>query len=130
MLGGRVSGFFGDIPGLIGQIQGGKLRPLGIAAPRRSAALPDVPTLEEQGIRGVESNNWYAVFVPARTPQARIEQLNAAIRKVLTSEPYRTQLIAAGADPMPSTPGELAALVRDDTAKWDKLIRAKNIKDE
>jgi tripartite-type tricarboxylate transporter receptor subunit TctC len=130
LLGGQVSGFFGDIPGLIGQIKGGKLKPLGIAAPKRSAALPDVPTLEEQGIKGVESNNWYAVFVPAKTPQARVDQLNEAIRKVLTSEPYRTQLIESGAEPMPSTPAELAALVRDDTAKWGKLIREKNIKDE
>lgn len=83
LLGGEVSGFFGDIPGLIGQVKAGKLKPLGIAAPTRHAALPDVPTLEEQGIKGVETNNWYAVFVPVRTPQARVDELNAAIRKVL-----------------------------------------------
>jgi len=130
VMGGQVAGFFGDIPGVIGNIKGGKLKPLGIAAPRRSSALPDVPTLEEQGIKGVESNNWYALFAPAKTPQAKIDELNAAVRKVLTSEPYRTRLSESGAEPRPSTPAELAALVNADTAKWGKIIKEKGIKDE
>jgi tripartite-type tricarboxylate transporter receptor subunit TctC len=83
VMGGQVSGFFGDIPGLIGFIKGGRLKPLGIAAPTRHPLLPDVRTLDEQGIHGVESNNWYALFAPAKTPPARIEQLNAAVRRVL-----------------------------------------------
>lgn len=130
VMGGQVSGFFGDIPGLIGFVKGGKLKALGIAAPKRSPALPDVPTLDEQGIHGVESNNWYALFAPAKTPQARIDELNAAVRRVLTSEPYRTRLLESGAEPKPGSPAELAALVKSDTAKWGKIIREKNIKDE
>jgi tripartite-type tricarboxylate transporter receptor subunit TctC len=130
VMGGQVAGFFGDIPGLIGQVKAGKLKPLGIAAPKRSGALPDVPTLEEQGIMGVESNNWYALFVPAKTPGARVDELNAAVRKVLTSEPYRTRLAESGAEPKPSTPAELAALVTADTAKWGKIIKEKGIRDE
>jgi len=130
VMGGQVAGFFGDIPGLIGQVKAGKLKPLGIAAPKRSSALPDVPTLEEQGIKGVESNNWYALFAPSRTPTARIDELNAAVRKVLTSEPYRTRLAESGADPKPSTPAELAAIVSADTAKWGRIIKEKGIKDD
>ena len=130
VMGGQVTAFFGDIPGLIGHIKNGKLKPLGIAAPKRSTALPDVPTLDEQGIHGVESNNWYALFVPAQTPQARIDQLNAAVRKVLTSEPFRTRLLESGTEPAPSSPAELETLVKNDTAKWSKLIKEKNIKDE
>jgi len=130
VMGGQVAGFFGDIPGVIGNIKGGKLKPLGIAAPKRSGALPDVPTLEEQGIKGVESNNWYALYAPAKTPQAKIDELNAAMRKVLTSEPYRTRLLESGAEPRPSTPAELSALATSDSAKWGKLIREKGIKDE
>jgi tripartite-type tricarboxylate transporter receptor subunit TctC len=130
VMGGQVTAFFGDIPGLIGHIKNGKLKPLGIAAPKRSTALPDVPTLDEQGIHGVESNNWYALFVPAQTPTARIDQLNAAVRKVLTSEPFRTRLLESGTEPAPGSPAELATLVRNDTAKWSKLIKEKNIKDE
>ncbi len=130
VMGGQVSGFFGDVPGVIGFIRGGKLKALGIAAPSRHPLLPDVRTLDEQGIHGVESNNWYALFAPSRTPPARIEQLNAAVRRVLTSEPYRKRLLDSGAEPMPSSPDQLAALVKADTAKWGRIIRDKKIKGE
>jgi len=130
VMGGQVSGFFGDIPGLIGFIKGGKLKPLGIAAPSRHPLLPDVRTLDEQGIHGVESNNWYALFAPAKTPAARTEQLNAAVRRVLTSESYRKRLLESGAEPMPSSPEQLTALVNADTAKWGRIISDKKIKGE
>jgi len=130
VMGGQVSGFFGDIPGLLGFIRGGKLKPLGIAATARHPLLPDVKTLDEQGIRGVESNNWYALFAPSKTPANRVEQLNAAVRRVLTSEPYRKRLVDSGTEPMPSTPAELAALVKSDTSKWGRIIREKQIKGE
>jgi tripartite-type tricarboxylate transporter receptor subunit TctC len=130
VMGGQVVGFFGDIPGLIGFIKGGKLKALGIAAPARHPLLPDVRTLDEQGIRGVDSNNWYGLFAPAKTPPARIEQINAAVRRVLTSEPYRQRLLDSGAEPMPSSPEQLNALVKADTAKWSRIIRDKKIKAE
>ena len=130
VMGGQVSGFFGDIPGLIGFIKGGKLKPLGIAAPSRHPLLPDVRTLDEQGIHGVESNNWYALFAPAKTPAARTEQLNAAVRRVLTSESYRKRLLESCAEPMPSSPEQLTALVNADTAKWGRIISDKKIKGE
>jgi tripartite-type tricarboxylate transporter receptor subunit TctC len=130
VMGNQVAGFFGDIPGLIGFIRGAKLKPLGIAAPKRHPLLPDVPTLDEQGIHGVESNNWYALFAPAKTAPARIEQLNAAVRRVLAAEPYRSRLVDSGADPVPGSPDQLAALVRSDSAKWGRIIRDKKIKGE
>jgi tripartite-type tricarboxylate transporter receptor subunit TctC len=130
VMGGQVSGFFGDVPGVIGFIKGGKLKALGIAAPARHPLLPDVRTLDEQGIHGVESNNWYGLFAPVRTPPARIEQLNAAVRRVLTTEPYRKRLLDSGAEPMPSSPEQLAALVKADTAKWSRIIHDKKIKGE
>jgi len=130
VMGGEVTGFFGDIPGLIGHIKGGRLKPIGIAAPRRHPLLPEVRTLDEQGIRGVESSNWYALFAPVKTPASRIEALNGAVRRALATEQVRSKLTTSGADPAPSSPEELAALVRSDTAKWGKLIRDKKIKDE
>jgi tripartite-type tricarboxylate transporter receptor subunit TctC len=130
VMGGQVSGFFGDIPGLIGFIRGGRLKPLGIAAPSRHPLLPDVRTLDEQGIHGVDSNNWYALFAPVKTPPARVEQLNVAVRRVLISESYRKRLLESGAEPMPSSPEQLAALVKADTAKWGRIIRDKKIKGE
>jgi tripartite-type tricarboxylate transporter receptor subunit TctC len=130
VMGNQVVGFFGDIPGLIGFVRGGKLKALAIAAPTRSALLPDVPTLDEQGIHGVESNNWYALFAPAKTPPARIDELNKAVRKILTTEPYRTRLLDSGTEPMPGSPDELLVLVKTDTVKWGKIIKDKKIKGE
>ena len=130
VMGNQVVGFFGDIPGLIAFVRGGKLKALAIAAPKRSPLLPDVPTLDEQGILGVESNNWYALFAPAKTPAARIDELNKAVRRVLTTEPYRTRLLDSGTEPMPGSAEDLLVLVRTDTAKWGKIIKDKKIKGE
>ena len=130
VLGGQVSGFFGDIPGLIAYVRGGKLKPLGLASTRRHPALPDIKTLAEQGIPGVDTNNWYALFAPAKTPPATIDRLNQAVRKALGNPALRDKLLGSGAEPAPSTPQELAILLKQDTDKWTKLIRAKNIKAE
>ena len=130
VMGGQVGGFFGDVPGLLGSIRGGKLKPLGIAAHKRHRLLPEVRTLEEQGIRGVEVNNWYGLFVPAKTPAARVAELNRAIRRVLTTEPWRSKLVESGAEPAPSTPEQLSELIRADAAKWVKIVREKKIKGE
>jgi tripartite-type tricarboxylate transporter receptor subunit TctC len=127
VMGGQVAGFFGDIPGLIGFVQGGKLKAIGIAADRRHPLLPDVRTLVEQGISGVDSNNWYALFVPARTPSATVEALNAAVRRALATPGVRDKLMATGTDPAPTSPQDLSALVKRDTEKWAKLIKAKGI---
>jgi len=130
LLGNQVGGFFGDIPGLIGHIQGGKLRPLGIAAPKRSAVLPDVPTLGEAGYPVVEANNWYALVAPAKVPKARVDALNAAIAKTLANDDVKAKLLKSGAEPAPSSTGELLALMKKDTVKWAAIIKEKKIKAE
>jgi tripartite-type tricarboxylate transporter receptor subunit TctC len=130
LLGGQVAAFFGDIPGLIGHVKGGKLKVLGIAAPKRHPGFPDVPTLAEQGFPGVDSNNWYALFVPSKTPPDIVAALNRAVRVTLATPAVSEKLSASGAVPMASSPQELATLLRQDTEKWGKLIRANRIKPE
>ncbi|HSQ82184.1 MAG TPA: tripartite tricarboxylate transporter substrate binding protein [Casimicrobiaceae bacterium] len=130
LLGGQVSAFFGDVPGLIGQVKGGKLRAIGIAAPKRNPELPDVPTLAEQGLPGVDTDNWYGLFVSAKTPAAVINALNEAARRTLATPAVRDKLEKAGAEPASSTPQELEKLLAHDTGKWGKLIKAKNISPE
>jgi tripartite-type tricarboxylate transporter receptor subunit TctC len=130
LMGGQVGGFFGDVPGLIGHVRGGRLKALGIASATRHPSLPAVRTLEEQGIKGVDTNNWYAIFAPAKTPPATVEALNKALRNTLSNEGVRARLLQMGAEPAPSTPRELAARREEDTAKWQKLIRAKGIRAE
>ena len=128
VLAGRVAGFLGDLPGFIGQIKGGKLKAIAVAAPRRHSLLPEVRTFAEQGIAGVESNNWYAILLPAKTPRATVDAVNRGIRAALANETVRTRLRDSGAEPAASSPEELAALIKADTAKWSRIIREKNIK--
>ena len=130
LMGAQVQGFFGDVPGLIGHVKSGKLKALGIAAPKRHPALPLVPTLEELGIKGVDTVNWYALFVSAKTPPASVAALNKAVVAAMANPTLREKLTTMGADPLSSTPQALAALLKSDTDKWAKLIKAKNIKAE
>lgn len=130
VIAGHVDGFFGDIPGLIGFIKAGKLKPIGIASPRRHPLLPDVKTFQEMGMAGVDSDNWYALFASKATPAADIERINQAIRRTLAHEGVRARLQASGAEPSASSPAELALLLKNDTAKWGRVIRDKKIKPE
>lgn len=130
VMGGQVDGFFGDIPGLIGHVRSGRLKPLGLASAKRHPALPEVKTLAEQGITGVDTNNWYALFAPARTPAATVEALSKAVRRALENPALREKLVQSGAEPAPSTPKELGKLLKADAQKWAALIRAKNIRPE
>ena len=127
VMAGHVDGFFGDIPGLIGYIKNGKLKPIGLAADKRNAAIPDVKTFNEMGIKGVDTNNWYAVFVKAGTPKADIERLNMALKKVVKQDPLNTKLSQSGSEPVGSTPEELSNVLKKDLAKWSQLIKAKKI---
>jgi tripartite-type tricarboxylate transporter receptor subunit TctC len=89
-----------------------------------------VKTLEEQGIKGVDTINWYALFAPIKTPPAMIEALNKAVRAAVAAPAVFDKLQQSGADPMTSTPQELANLLKRDTEKWAKMIKAKGIKPE
>jgi len=127
LLGGQFQGVFADVPAVIRQVEAGNLKALGIAASMRNPVLPHVKTFEEQGLRAVDSNNWYALFVPATTPTAAVDTLNRAVRKVLANAEVAARLRASGAQPQGSTPQELAALLQADTDKWAALIRSRNI---
>jgi tripartite-type tricarboxylate transporter receptor subunit TctC len=127
VMGGQVDGFFGDIPGLIGYIKTGKLKAIGLAADKRNSAIPDVKTFNEMGIKGVDTNNWYAVFAKTGTPKSEIDRISAAIRKVVQQDPLKSKLMQTGSEPVGSTPEELSATLKKDSAKWAQLIKAKKI---
>jgi tripartite-type tricarboxylate transporter receptor subunit TctC len=123
-----VTSMFGDEAGLISYVKAGTLRALGIAAPQRSAALPNVPTLIEQGLPPIDSDNWFALYVSSKTPMATVKAINAAVRTTLQDPTVHDKLVAFGSDPAPSTVEELVALMKTDSAKWGKLVRDANIK--
>ncbi len=130
VIAGHVDGLFIDVPVALGHIKAGKLKALGMAAPNRHALLPDVKTLDEMGLRGVDSNNWYAIFTSRGTPAADVERLNLAVRRTLENESVKSRLVAVGVEPAPGSPASLAALARADTEKWSRIIKIKNIKGE
>jgi len=127
VMAGHVDGFFGDIPGLISYINSSKLKPIGLAAEKRNVAIPDVKTFNEMGIKGVDTNNWYAAFVKAGTSKADIDRLSAAFNKIVKQEPLNSKLTQAGSEPVGSTPEELGNTLKKDIAKWTKLIKSKKI---
>jgi tripartite-type tricarboxylate transporter receptor subunit TctC len=128
VLAGHVDGFFGDIPGLLPFITSRKLKPIGIAASKRHPLLPDVQTFQEMGIAGVDSDNWYALFAAKGTPAGVADVMNQAVRRALANEGVKGRLTASGAEPAPSSPAELSALLARDSAKWGAVVRAKKIK--
>ena len=128
VIGGQVHAMFADLPVLMPQIKGGTLRPIGVGSKRRSAVLPDIPTLDEQGIKDVYADNWYALFAPAKTPAPVIAKLNAALAAALNDPEISRKLIEAGADPAPGTPAQLADFLKSELERWGKVIKDKNIK--
>jgi tripartite-type tricarboxylate transporter receptor subunit TctC len=128
VLAGHVDGFFGDIPGLLPFITSRKLKPIGIAASKRHPLLPEVKTFQEMGIPGVDSDNWYALFAAKGTPAGVADAMNQALRRTLANEGVKSRLMASGAEPTPSSPAELSALLARDSAKWGAVVRAKKIK--
>ena len=128
VMAGHVDGFFGDIPGLVSHIRSGKLKPVGLASTRRHPLFPEVKTFQEMGVTGVDSDNWYALFANKNTPAADLERINQAVRRTLANDAVRSKLIASGAEPAGSSPAELASVLKNDMAKWGRVIRDKKVK--
>jgi tripartite-type tricarboxylate transporter receptor subunit TctC len=129
LLPGRVQLIFDNLPGSIEHIKAGTLRALGVTAAKRSAALPDVPTIGET-VPGYEVSVWNGIVVPKGTPSEIIDKLNGAVNAVLADPKLKTRFAELGGEPMPMTPVEFGKLVVVETEKWAKVIRAANIKAE
>jgi tripartite-type tricarboxylate transporter receptor subunit TctC len=109
-------------------IQSGKLRALAVTSSKRSAAMPDVPTVAEAGITGYEVVSWQAIFAPAGTPQPIVQRLHAEIPKILKSPEMQERLAKLGMDASGMTPAELAAFQKAEIEKWARVIKAANVK--
>jgi tripartite-type tricarboxylate transporter receptor subunit TctC len=129
LLGGQVQVLAADLPVLIAQIQAGALVPIGAAADKRDALLPDVPTLAEQGYPNTEASNWYALLAPAKTPPAVIAKLNKAVGDALNDPEVHDKLVKAGATPVGGTPEALGAFMKSEYEKWGKVVAERGIKD-
>ncbi|HET9652422.1 MAG TPA: tripartite tricarboxylate transporter substrate binding protein [Usitatibacter sp.] len=130
VMGGQVPTFFANMASSLPQIKGGKLRPLAITGAKRSAALPDVPTMAEAGVPGYEVYEWNAIFAPAGTPPAVIAKLAEAVDKAVQSPEFRERVGSLGGELTGYGPAEADRFVSEQTALWGKVVRESHIKVE
>jgi tripartite-type tricarboxylate transporter receptor subunit TctC len=130
LVGGHVSVGLNTIPPAIGNIEAGRLRAIAVAAPKRSAVLPDVPTAADSGLPGFEAVQYYGLSAPAGTPRPIVERLNKELRSMIESEEMTKRIVADGGDPIASTPEEYAANIEREESKWAALIKKLGLKIE
>jgi tripartite-type tricarboxylate transporter receptor subunit TctC len=125
LMGGQTTMAFDATPTALPLAQSGKLRALGAGMLKRLSALPDLPTVDEQGLKGFECYTWNAILAPAGTPKPIVDKLNAAANKALADPQVIDSLVKAGVDPTPgSTPASTADFVKAELAKWAPIIKA------
>src|SRR6476661_156412 len=127
LIAGQVSMYFGTTPSSVPHVRTGRLRALAVTSAKRSALVPDIPTLSESGLPGFEQSAWHGLLAPAGTPEAIVSKISADVIRVLRQPDTVQQLAAQGVDVIASTSAELAAFIRQDIAKYAKLVKAANI---
>jgi tripartite-type tricarboxylate transporter receptor subunit TctC len=123
-IGGQTQVMFPSLFTAMPYVKGGKLKAVGVAGDKRSALMPDVPTLKEQGVNGVDVSQWYAIFAPAKTPKPVIDQLNKALNEVLADKSVIQRLENHGAEVSTMTPDQLKSYVQQEQVKWKKVVQA------
>ena len=128
LLSGQVPTMSDTIPGIRAQVGAGKLRAIGVAIPRRSAFMPDVPTIAEQGYAGFESVGWIGLAAPAKTPGPILDKLNAEIRKMLQDPAVKAKFEQLAFEPVGDSRAEFTAFVKSEIAKWTKVAKESGAK--
>jgi tripartite-type tricarboxylate transporter receptor subunit TctC len=130
LIAGRLQVVFATAPSATPHIKSGRLRGLAVTTIARSALVPGMPTVAESGIPGYDAGTWYGIITTAGTPRTTIARLNKEMAAVLGMPDFREQIMTAGADPMPNTPEQFAALMQSEIAKWAKVIKLSGAKAE
>jgi tripartite-type tricarboxylate transporter receptor subunit TctC len=128
VLSGQIHFVVIGVPAAAPHIKAGRLRALALVAPQRSAALPEVPTVAEAGLRDFEVTTWYGILAPAGTPRPIVTRLNAEIVRVMQAPEVKERLAAMATDPVTSTPEEFAAYIKKEIAKWGDVVRKAGLK--
>jgi tripartite-type tricarboxylate transporter receptor subunit TctC len=123
LLGGQILMSFDTITPVLPHIKAGKLRPLAVTTAKRSAALPDVPTLEEAGLKGFNIGTWFGVLAPAATPKDIVARLNTEMAKVIQSPEFKARMADIGAEPIGNTSAQMAQQIASETEKFGKLVK-------
>ena len=128
VIAGQVPLLWVSIPAAAQFVKTGKLKALAVSTVKRSAVFPDVPTMVESGFKGFEVDSWYAMFVPAKTPQAIIDRINKATVNVLAQPDVKEKLLGQGAEAVGDSPAQLSGVVKKEIAKWKQVVKSANIK--
>ena len=128
VMGGQVPLLWVSIPAAAQFVKRGQLRALAVSTVKRSAAFPDVPTMQESGVPDFDVDSWYAMFVPAKTPRAVVDRLNAALNQVLADPGVRDKLLVQGSEAVGGTPEALGKVVTTELARWAVVARQAQIK--
>jgi tripartite-type tricarboxylate transporter receptor subunit TctC len=123
VISGQVQLYVSSIPTLIGHIKGGKMRPIAVTSLKRVDDLPQVPTIAESGYQGFDAVTWFGILGPANLPKDVVAKLNTDINKALKDPELHKKLGDQGADIAGSTPEQFARLIRDDIARWGKIVK-------
>jgi tripartite-type tricarboxylate transporter receptor subunit TctC len=127
VLGGQVSMLFNSMPTVIPHVKSGRLKGVAVGSAKRSPAMPDTPTVAEAGVPGFDYVTWYGMFAPAATPKPTVAKLNAEVAKILGDRELAQRLAVQGAEPAPTTPEQLGRYMREEQARWRKVIKSANL---
>jgi len=128
LIGGQIQVMFDNVPSIGPHVKAGRVRGLGVSAPRRAASFPDIPTIAEAGVPGYETNSWGGVIGPARLPREIVAKLNAEIKRALAAPSVVERYRQLDSEIDGSTPEEFLALVRRETPKWAEVVRRSGAK--
>jgi tripartite-type tricarboxylate transporter receptor subunit TctC len=123
LLGGQVAMSFDTITPVLQHIKSGKLRALAVTTAKRSAVLPEVPTLDQAGLKGFDIGTWFGVLAPANTPKDIVARLNREMVKIIKSPDFGERMQAIGADPIGDSSADMAARIREETAKFAQIVK-------
>ena len=129
VVGGHVPMLIVSVPSVLPQVKAGRLRALAVTSPSARSSLPGLPTVAESGVPGYEARQWWGMFAQGKTPRAIVSRLNGEIQRILAAEDVKLRLADEGAEPvLQMTPEAFATVVRNDIAKWRKIVADLNIK--
>jgi tripartite-type tricarboxylate transporter receptor subunit TctC len=128
LISGEIQIIFATAITAVPQMKSGRVRPLAVTTARRSALVPEIPTMDEAGLRGFEVNNWYGLVAPAKTPPEIVRALNREIVQVLGLPDVKDIMLKQGLDPAPSSPEEFGAYMKSEIVKWRKVVQASGAK--
>jgi len=130
VIAGEVQFSFANVPAILGHVKSGRLRALAVLSPRRSARMPDVPTMKEAGGADVEVPVWYALLAPAATPRETVKSLAEATVRAAHSPELNHKLVEQGTEPVGNSPEEFAAMLKQEVARWAEIVRISGARPE